>query len=486
MVRSSSVVSTLFLLLVLCTACAVPGGSGKLTVTTVSEEAKKEFLQGRDLFENLKRQEAVPHFRKAAAIDPAFALAAAYLAISSGTPRAFFENIDRAVALAEKVPAGERELILGWKAGGAGDLAGQRTHWETAVRLHPDDERALTFLGIHYFGQQEYRRAAECFTKAVTVNPAFPQAYNQLGYSHRFLGDFAAAEQAFKKYTTLIPDDPNPYDSYAELLLKMGRFVEAVTMYRKALAIDPSFVASYVGIASARMYQDRGDEARAVAAEILAHSRDDADRRLAHFVAALTYVEEGRTDEALDEFRKQYAVAERLGDAAAMAGDLVAMGTIQFEAGRIDDAERSYARARTTIEASALGEDVKALNRLGSRYNTAVIAAARGEYAAAMQEADELEKGATALQNLNQVRLAHELRGRIALARNDHRAAVKELEQASAQNPYNLYRLGLAYQALGEAEAARRSFRAAADFNGLPQLNYALVRTRSRAALAVK
>jgi tetratricopeptide (TPR) repeat protein len=458
----------------------------KIPVTTASEGARKEFLKGRELFENLKRQEAAPYFKKACALDPSFALAAAYYAQAEGTARGFFDNLARAVELAPKVSEGEREIILGWQAGASGRIAEQRTHWGRAVELFPEDERALTLLGIHYFGQQDYRHAAEYFIRAVTVNPAFPQAYNQLGYAQRFLGDMTAAENAFRKYTELIPDDPNPHDSYAELLLKIGKFEESVARYRRALAVDPGFIASYVGIACARMYQDRPDDARAEVAAMLAHAHDDGDRRFAYFVSTLTYVEEGKTEDAIAEMKKEYAIAEKLGDAASMGADLGTMAAIRFEAGQVDEAERLYVAALAAVERSALKEDVKSLTRVANRYNVAMIAAARGEYGLARQEAAALQRESEALSNANLVRLAHELKGRIALLQKDWASAIAEFRQASDQNPYNLYRLGVASREIGKEEDAKRWFGAAGNFNGLPALNYAFIRAKARTALAAQ
>jgi tetratricopeptide (TPR) repeat protein len=480
------VVRSVVLVAIFCTLTLHAGPADKIHITTSSQDARKEFLRGRELFENLKRQESAPYFKKAFSLDPDFALAVAYYAQAEGTARGFFENLVLAAKLAPKVSEGERELILGWYAGGSGKAAEQRAHWESAVRLFPKDERALTLLGIHYFGQQDYRSAAEYFTRAVTVNPDYPQAYNQLGYSRRFLGEYAAAENAFKKYTQLIPDDPNPYDSYAELLLKTGRFDEAIGMYRKALAVDPGFIASYAGIASAYMYQDKPADARDEVAAILKHAHDDGDRRLAYFVSTLTYIEEGKKDEALGEMKKEFAIAEKSGDAASMGADLGTMAAIQFDAGGIDEAEQLYAKALVIVERSTLGEDVKAITRLGNRYNTAMLAAARGDHELALKEVSELERGAEALSNTNLIRLAHEARGRIGLFRKDYPSAAAELALASEQNPYNLYRLGVAYREMGKAEDAARYFKAAVQFNGLPQLNYALIRSKARAALASK
>ena len=92
--------------------------------------------------------------------------------------------------------------------------------------------------------------------------------------------------------------------------------------------------------------------------------------------------------------------------------------------------------------------------------------------------------GAEASKNPNQVRLAHELAGRIALARNDYDTAVAELTQANPQDPYNLYRLALAYQGKGDAAKAKEFGTKAAEFNSLPQINYAFIRTKAKSLAA--
>ena len=48
---------------------------GKIAITTTSEEARKEFLAGRDLSEKLRITDSIQHYDKAIALDPNFALA---------------------------------------------------------------------------------------------------------------------------------------------------------------------------------------------------------------------------------------------------------------------------------------------------------------------------------------------------------------------------------------------------------------------------
>ena len=80
--------------------------------------------------------------------------------------------------------------------------------------------------------------------------------------------------------------------------------------------------------------------------------------------------------------------------------------------------------------------------------------------------------------------LTHELAGRIALEEKNYDAAIAELARANQQNPDVLYLLGQAYQAKGDAAKAKDNFTKAAKFNSLPQLNYALVRSKAEKALA--
>ena len=97
--------------------------SGKIPVTTASEEARKEFLHGRDLSEKLLIQDSIQYFDRAIALDPNFAIAELNRANVSPTGKEFFEHLKKAVALSDKASNGERLLILGNEAGANGDAA---------------------------------------------------------------------------------------------------------------------------------------------------------------------------------------------------------------------------------------------------------------------------------------------------------------------------------------------------------------------------
>src|ERR1043165_610149 len=197
--------------------------SGKIPVTTSSEEARKEYLAGRDLQEKLRITDSIAHFDKAISLDPGFALAELNRANVSPTAKEFFEHLNKAVALADKASEGERMLIQANEAGANGNPTKQKEILEKLVAAYPSDERAHFNLGGYYFGQQDFTQAISHYKKATEIAPDYSTAYNILGYAYRQNEAYSDAENAFKKYIELIPNDPNPYDSYAELLLKMGR-----------------------------------------------------------------------------------------------------------------------------------------------------------------------------------------------------------------------------------------------------------------------
>jgi tetratricopeptide (TPR) repeat protein len=486
-VKRLVVISSLLLSLGAWTACSRSGNASgsvsasttdKLPITTKSEEARKEFLAGRDLSERLLAHDSIAHFDKAVALDPDFASAELALANNAPTAKEFFEHQQKAVALADKASEGEKLFILANQAGANGKPAEQKQYLDKLAADYPNDERVQFNLGGYYFGQQDYDQALAHYKKATEIAPNYSPAYNLLGYSYRQSGDYANAEQAFKKYVELIPNDPNPYDSYAELLLKMGRFDDSIAQYHKALSIDPHFNASHFGIAADLLYMGKADAATSELQTMAEGARNDGERRTAFFGMAVVAADSGKLDKALQAMDREYAVAEKKNDVASMAADLQAKGNIFSEMQRYDAANQAFDRSAQMIASSSLSQQVKDNSDLLHRFNMVALAIARKDLPTAKKEAAAFQQAAAASQNPAQVKQAHELNGRIAMAENDYGKAITELEQANQQNPKNLYRLAQAYQAKGDSTKAQEYAGKAADFNSLPNLNYAFIRSK--------
>jgi tetratricopeptide (TPR) repeat protein len=197
----------------------------------------------------------------------------------------------------------------------------------------------------------------------------------------------------------------------------------------------------------------------------------------------VTYLDEGKYDDALKEFDAEYAIARKINDTAAMAGDLASKGNTYLESGSYGDALDCFERSLALIKGSHLAPEVKENAELIHHYNVGRVALAKSDFSTAEKEAQLLAQGAEAKGNKNQIRLVHEVAGTIALERKQYGKAIDELKQASLLNPYNLYRLALAYEGIGNHEEARKSCAEAAHFNVLPLMNYAFIRQKAERML---
>src|SRR5882724_1089120 len=456
-----------------------PNAGGKIPVTTSSEEARKEFLQGRDLNEKLLIQDSIAHFDKAISLDPNFASAELSRATVSPTGKEFFDHLKKAVSLADKASNGEKLLILGTEAGNNGNIPKQKEYLDQLIAAYPNDERANFALGAYYFGQQDFPQAIQYYKKATELAPNFSSAFNLLGYAYRQNVDYPNAEAAFKKYIELIPNDPNPYDSYGELLLKMGKFDDSITQYRKALSIDQNFINAHQGIGMALLYKGNADEAAAEIQKITGKARSDGERRTALFALTVVDVDSGKWDKALKDLDDQYALGEKTNDVPGMTGDLQLKGTVLLEMGKYDDAKMQYEKGLKMTQDGNFSQEIKDNAALFHHYNLARVALGKKDLATAKTEAEAFRKGTEAKNNPGQMKQAHQLMGLIALEEKDYDKAVSELQQANQQNPYDLYRLSQAYQGKGDASQAKTFGQKAASFNSLPAINYAFVRTKA-------
>jgi tetratricopeptide (TPR) repeat protein len=232
------------------------------------------------------------------------------------------------------------------------------------------------------------------------------------------------------------------------------------------------------------MYLGKPEEAVAELQRMAAQSRSDGELRTALFGMAVVAADSGKLDQAVQEIDKEYAVAAKKNDAAAMAADLQAKGNILAQMPNYGEAQLQFDRSFEIIEASSLSAEMKGNATLLHHFNMAAIAIGKKDYAAARTHAEQFRQGAEASKNPGQIKQAHELAGRIALAEKHYDQATAELEQANQQDPQNIYRLYQAYQAKGDNAKAQEYCTKAAGFNSLPQLNYAFVRVKAQKVAA--
>jgi tetratricopeptide (TPR) repeat protein len=482
-IKSFLIAAMLFTTLVFLTSCSKKEDEKKIPITTVSDDARAEFLKGRELFEKLRGQESLTHFESAIAKDKGFAMAYYYHSLANPTTKGFFEDLGNMVRLKDNISEGEKLFILSLKAGVDGDQKKQEEYLTKLIKLYPDDERAHNQIGQFYFGQQKFQLAVDHLKKATEIDPNYSLAYNMLGYSYRSLGEFGEAEKAFQKYIELIPDDPNPYDSYAELLLREGKYNESIEQYKRALSVRPDFVNSYVGMATNYNLLKKYEDARNQCQILFDMAKNTGQKRLALFSKAVSYVAEGKTDSALAEIQKQYALAEAINDHSSMTADLNTMGNILFEAGRYAEAREKFDKALEMTLNSDLLDEVKENTKRLDLYNQGRVSLMRGNIEDARLKANEFSESVVQANNTFQTWLSHELNGMIALNEKQYDKAREEFMKANQQNPYTFYRIALTYKGQGNIEEAKKYCEMSINFNALNSLNQAFVMNKAETML---
>lgn len=449
-----------------------------LPLTTSSAEARRLFLEARRKTSELRNAEAYQLYRRAAEADPGFAMAYLGMAETSPTNREGYAAMEQALERIEGVSPAERWLILGRRAGFNGDADTQLASFLKVVEAHPASTDVRILVAATYLQTGRPDQAIEQLEEVRRLDPELAGVYNLLGYAYSALERTDDAEQAFLRLIDLLPDEPNPLDSYAHLLRESGRYDEAIRTYRRALALDPDFFFSRLGVADSLLLAGRHDEAREAFQETYDRVATDGQRREALLGQAIAYLDEERVEEAMEVMSRRHELAKRTDDRVAEAGDFNLQGHILLETGNPDGAAESFRRSLETLEQAKVDAERKDVDRRAALYLAGRVAVARGDLDAARSWADRFEAaiGDGRAPTPGERSQAHELRGRIALAAGEPRAALAELEQADERAPWNLYLRALAHRESGDDDDARALARRALEprHSNLPHIFYDL------------
>jgi len=151
----------------------------------------------------------------------------------------------------EEVSAGlderERERIAGFWAAyheatrvrAEGDFEGAAARYREALRMRPDHEESLYYLGNCLYELGEYGSAIDVYETLIKVNSQSHRGFSQLGVtlSARQPGallDAARARFAFARNAEIDREESGPFLRLGMLDLKEGRLDEALVDFRKA------------------------------------------------------------------------------------------------------------------------------------------------------------------------------------------------------------------------------------------------------------
>ena len=447
-----------------------------IPITTASDEALEYYIEGLELAQNIRGQEALYYYSKAIGEDPEFAMAYVQLALVQTTPKLAYKYLNKAKALIDNVSDGEALIILATEAGFNGELEKQNNYLLTLIERYPNDANTHRIYGNFQYGLAKYKSAIKHLKRSLELNPALTQPYNILGYSYRQIGDYDEAEKYLLKYIEIISEDPNPYDSYAELLLKKGEFAKSIEYYRKALEIQPKFFASKIGIATNLTLMEEHDAACDELETIREETNDPGILQQMNFAKSVVNVDRRDFDQAIGFIENNISISKEIKDNLSLGNELNNLGTLYLMQGDNKKSLKYFEKSLEYFERSDISQDLKYYLRRQLFVNTGWLAYLKEDLETLKKHKEKYISSAPQALNLNEIRNVHVLGGHINMLEHDYANAIYEYNQANLENPRIVYLIGSAYENLGDYESAYENYSTAAHFNALNSLNYAYIR----------
>jgi Flp pilus assembly protein TadD len=162
-----------------------------------------------------------------------------------------------------------------------------------AIELAPGHAGAHLLLG-HLLVARQDARAAECYRKALTLDPRLAEAWANLALEAEKLAQWDEAETNHRRALALAPASPQIHANLGNLMARLHRHAEAENEYGQALTLDPTsaVVHSNLGVLQADLGRDADAE------QSLRHALQlNPDYQLARYNLAMLLLTQGRLAE---------------------------------------------------------------------------------------------------------------------------------------------------------------------------------------------
>jgi Tfp pilus assembly protein PilF/predicted membrane-bound dolichyl-phosphate-mannose-protein mannosyltransferase len=183
-----------------------------------------------------------------------------------------------------------------WKQG---NVAAAERQWQEALRLAPRNAIILNNLGLLRSKQERYAEAVEYFQRAMRLKPLYTDPHLNLGVAYTEMAQLEKAELQLRAAVALSPLRVDARNKLGRLYSDAGRLAEAEAQFLRSVESEPNGT-GYDGLGA--VYLRWGDRTRATRAFERAVAVDAYDS-VAHFHLGKLYLEVGRREDALREYR---------------------------------------------------------------------------------------------------------------------------------------------------------------------------------------
>ncbi len=124
-------------------------------------------------------------------------------------------------------------------------------HYESAIKLDPNHDRAYHKIGIVYFNLGLYEKAIQYYAKAIDINPNKIEAYHGRGIVYHMMSDHQKGvddltkaleiDNSVEVTDSMFPLRANIYHNRGFMYLHMEQYQNALSDFEKAIEINPSY-----------------------------------------------------------------------------------------------------------------------------------------------------------------------------------------------------------------------------------------------------
>ena len=119
-----------------------------------------------------------------------------------------------------------------------------------AIKINPNYPDAYNNMGIALKDQGKLDEAIKAYEKAITLKPDYAEAYSNMGSALKEIGQFKEAIAAYEKAITLKPDYADAHNNMGNALKEIGQFDKAISSYQKAITLNPNYAEFYNNMGS--------------------------------------------------------------------------------------------------------------------------------------------------------------------------------------------------------------------------------------------
>ena len=182
----------------------------------------------------------------------------------------------------------------------------------------------------------ELNEAADCYRRAIQLNPKFVDSYIKLGNVLLLQGRLDEALSYYQKSIEIDPNFSGAHYNLGVALQEQGKLDEAIACYQKALQLNPNYVDAYHDLGFAFQEQGKLDEAIACYQKALQLNPNLVN---AYDNLGITFQEQGKLDEAIACYQKALQLNPNL------VNTYDNLGITFQEQGKLDEAIACYQKA---------------------------------------------------------------------------------------------------------------------------------------------